>query len=107
MTSVATRREQLLQRQQFLLGRLNRIDAELDTHEAKDFEEMATEREGDEVLEDLGNSAQHELRMIAAALKRIETGEYGDCMTCGTQIDAGRLDLLPATPFCASCAAKH
>ncbi|HQY43386.1 MAG TPA: TraR/DksA C4-type zinc finger protein [Paracoccaceae bacterium] len=107
MKSPAVRREQLSQRQRFLLGRMNRIEAELDTHEAKDFEEMATEREGDEVLEDLGASAQQELRMIEAALKRLDADEYGDCTHCGEMISEERLDLLPATPFCARCAASH
>ena len=107
MPSLDNRREQLQQRQQFLLKRMSRIDAELDAHEAKDFEEMATEREGDEVLEDLGHSARHELRMIEAALHRIEVGEYGECVSCGAEIDPERLDLVPATPFCATCAAKH
>lgn len=107
MKSPAVRREQLLHRQGFLRHRMDRIESELDTHDAKDFEEMATEREGDEVLEDLGASAQHELRMIEAALKRIEAGEYGECTRCGEPISEERLDLLPATPFCASCAANH
>ncbi|MBS0563442.1 MAG: TraR/DksA family transcriptional regulator [Proteobacteria bacterium] len=107
MTALADRRAELAARQAFLQKRLNRISTELDTHEAKDFEEMATEREGDEVLEDLGQSAQLELRMIEAALKRIEAGEYGECVRCGNEIDPGRLNLLPATPFCADCAASH
>ncbi|MEZ5887378.1 MAG: TraR/DksA C4-type zinc finger protein [Paracoccaceae bacterium] len=106
-TSHDTRRAQLTGRRSFLMKRLNRIESELDEHEAKDFEEMATEREGDEVLEDLGHSAQHELRMIEAALKRMEEGEYGYCTTCGSEIDAQRLDLIPATPFCATCASRH
>lgn len=106
-TSLDARRAQLTGRQSFLLKRLNKIETELDAHEAKDFEEMATEREGDEVLEDLGHSAQHELRMIEAALTRMEEGEYGYCTTCGSEIDAHRLDLIPATPFCASCASRH
>lgn len=107
MKSLDSRKSDLTARKAFLENRLNRIESELDTHEAKDFEEMATEREGDEVLEDLGNSAQHELRMIEAALKRIEAGEYGDCMSCGNPISEDRLDLIPATPFCATCAARH
>jgi RNA polymerase-binding transcription factor DksA len=106
MKSLTVRRSELTNRQAFLLNRLNRIESELDAHEAKDFEEMATEREGDEVLEDLGNSSQHELRMIEAAFLRLENGEYGACARCGEAIDEERLDLLPATPFCAPCAAK-
>lgn len=107
MTSLDTRRSELTARKAFLMKRLSHIETELDAHEAKDFAEMATEREADEVLEDLGNSAQHELRMIDAALKRIEAGEYGYCVTCGNEIDPDRLDLVPATPFCTDCAARH
>ena len=107
MKSISDRRAELTNRRAFLHQRLHGIESELDGHEAKDFEEMATEREGDEVLEDLGNSAQRELRMIDAALKRIAAEEYGDCVRCGSVIDAGRLDLLPATPFCTTCSANH
>lgn len=104
MKSTDERKAQLEARKDFLQGRIAGIGAELDSHDAKDWEEMATEREGDEVLEDLGQSARTELRMIDAALARIEEGEYGYCTICGDEISADRLDLLPATPFCANCA---
>ncbi|MGC1486614.1 MAG: TraR/DksA C4-type zinc finger protein [Albidovulum sp.] len=107
MKSQTIRAKELTDRQEFLLDRLKEIGSEFDTHQAKDFEEMATEREGDEVLEDLGVAAQHELRMIDAALTRIKAGEYGACAQCGEDISEERLDLLPATPFCAPCAARH
>lgn len=107
MTTLADRHAALLARQAFLKGRMSQIDTELGAHSAKDFEEMATEREGDEVLEDLGQAAQTEVRMIEAALVRIDAGNYGDCVRCGETIALGRLDLLPATPFCADCAARH
>lgn len=104
MKSDATRKAELESRQAHLLQRISGIGAELDAHEAKDWEEMAVEREGDEVLEDLGQAAQHELRMIEAALVRLAEGEYGDCVRCGERISEERLDLLPATPFCRNCA---
>jgi RNA polymerase-binding transcription factor DksA len=104
MKSTAERQAQLEARTAYLQRRIAGIGAELDSHEAKDWEEMATEREGDEVLEDLGQSAQTELRMIDAAMTRIAEGEYGYCMKCGDRIAEDRLDLLPATPFCANCA---
>lgn len=107
MKSVAERKAELLSRQADLLARMAKIDAELDAHDSKDWEEMATEREGDEVLEDLGLSAQTELRMIDAALQRVEEGEYGYCVQCGAQIAEERLDVVPATPFCKTCAAQH
>lgn len=101
MISTAKRKAELEARRDFLRRRIAGIGAELDSHDAKDWEEMATEREGDEVLEDLGQSAQTELRMIEAALVRIEEGEYGYCVTCGEKISEERLNLIPATPFCA------
>ncbi|MCV2873238.1 TraR/DksA family transcriptional regulator [Defluviimonas sp. WL0050] len=104
MKSVAERKGELEARKADLENRIAGIGAELDSHEAKDWEEMATEREADEVLEDLGQSAQAEIRMIEAALARVEEGEYGYCVKCGDQISEERLDLLPATPFCRNCA---
>ncbi|MEZ5779958.1 MAG: TraR/DksA family transcriptional regulator [Paracoccaceae bacterium] len=104
MKSVETRKAELVARRKDLMNRIEGIGAELESHEAKDWEEMATERESDEVLEDLGQSAQVEVRMIDAALQRIEEGEYGYCTTCGDQIGEERLDLIPATPFCRNCA---
>jgi len=106
MKPIADRKAALDARKADLLARIADIEAEFDTHEAKDWEEMAVEREGDEVLEDLGQSARQELRMIDAALTRVVEGSYGDCVTCGATIAEERLDLLPATPFCRDCAAK-
>ncbi len=104
MKTDTQRKGELDKRLADLKARMVEIDAELDTHQAKDWEEMATEREGDEVLEDLGLSAQSEIRMIEAALGRMEAGEYGDCVQCGDRISEERLDLIPATPFCRNCA---
>lgn len=106
MKSVAERKAELEARQADLQRRIAEIDAEFDSHEAKDWEEMATEREGDEVLEDLGQSAKLELRMIEAALIRVKEDEYGYCVQCGEQIAEERLDLIPATPFCRNCAPR-
>ncbi len=106
MKTVKERKSELEARLADLTARMRDIDAELDTHDAKDWEEMATEREGDEVLEDLGVSAQNEIRMIAAAMSRVEDGSYGDCVRCGDTIAEERLDLIPATPFCRTCAVQ-
>lgn len=104
MTDLATRRAQLDDRLAFLLDRLRDLDAELDSHQSRDWEELATEREGDEVLERLGQSGQAEIAQIKAALSRMDAGEYGVCVTCGARVADERLDLLPYTPFCRKCA---
>ncbi|MEN8888353.1 MAG: TraR/DksA C4-type zinc finger protein [Celeribacter marinus] len=104
MKSLDQRREQLLMRRTELDARLHEIDDELETHQSKDWAELATEREGDEVLEGMGRAGQTELVLIAAALARLDAGEYGFCGKCGEAIGEERLDLLPYTPFCRSCA---
>jgi RNA polymerase-binding transcription factor DksA len=107
MKSAEVRKAELLARRGQLTRRMEGIEAELDAHSSPDWEELAIERETDEVLEDLGNSAQHEIRMIDAALKRIAEGEYGFCVTCGNAIAEERLDVVPATPFCRTCAPRR
>ena len=88
-----------------LQGRMGAIEAELGTHQSQDWEDQATERETDEVLEGMGLSAQVEVRAIEAALGRMASGDYGVCAQCGAKIADGRLDLLPFTPLCRDCAA--
>lgn len=107
MTTLAERKSSLEARLAQLRARIGEIGAELDSHQSRDWEELATEREGDEVLEEMGLSAQTELRMIEAALKRMDEGEYGYCVSCGGEIGVERLDLLPATPFCRECAPRR
>jgi RNA polymerase-binding transcription factor DksA len=104
MTSIEVRKQQLLDRRRELDARLHRIEDELDEPVSKDFEERATEREDEEVLEDLGAAGVRELRMVDAALKRIEDDSYGICVSCGDPISEERLDAVPQAPKCRNCA---
>lgn len=85
-------------------ARLEAIEEELDSHQDRDWEELATEREGDEVLEATGNAGKTEITQIRAALRRIADGTYGECVRCGDVIAPARLDALPWTPLCRTCA---
>ncbi len=87
-----------------LLGDLAEIEDALDDEPPKDWEDRASERQGDEVLEAMGHHDLAELRRIDAALARVEAGTYGICVTCGGEISEARLAVLPATPFCKACA---
>lgn len=104
MVDVAYFKDKLLKRKGELSERLEEIEHDLDATPNPDVEERATEREGDEVLESLGNAGLAELKSIEAALARIEAGTYGDCAKCGEEISAERLEALPFTPFCRNCA---
>lgn len=96
----------LTKRRAELLAELSHIEHDLDKPMPKDWEDAASERQGDEVLEALGQHDQGELRQIDAALGRIEAGTYGQCVKCGEDISDARLAVLPATPFCKTCAAQ-
>lgn len=85
-------------------ARLEAIEEELDSHHNPDWEDLATEREGDEVLEATGNAGLAEITQIRGALRRIADGTYGECARCGEPIGEARLDALPWTPLCRSCA---
>lgn len=50
--------------------------------------------------------AAQQIRRIHAALRRIEAGEYGECLDCGEPIARGRLQANPAVARCIRCAEK-
>ena len=87
-----------------LNARLSGVEAELDQPADADFEERATEREGDEVLESLGNAGLLEIRMIQAALGRVADGSFGECVACGESISEERLNAVPHAARCKRCA---
>ena len=101
-------KQKLLALKTEITQRVNSIDKEI-KHEdlSSNWTEQATERENDEVLESLGNSSEHELLQINYALKRIDSGDYFSCSVCGVEIPPSRLELLPFSTRCVSCADKH
>lgn len=48
--------------------------------------------------------ARETLAELAEAETRLDDGNYGSCVDCGRNISAQRLEALPATPVCVSCA---
>ena len=49
---------------------------------------------------------QIELQDIAAALQRIDSGDYGYCADCGEEISMERLQFSPSALLCIECAEK-
>ncbi|MGN8160751.1 TraR/DksA C4-type zinc finger protein [Salinisphaera sp. RV14] len=45
-----------------------------------------------------------QLQRIEHALKRLERGEFGECIECGEWIAKGRLELDPTALKCIECA---
>jgi len=46
-----------------------------------------------------------ELQRIGTALQRLQSDEYGYCVSCDEEISHKRLEVEPATPICINCAA--
>jgi len=65
-------------------GRLSRMDA-------MQQQAMAAETQ---------RRRRRQVQLVQAALRRLDDGEYGYCVNCGEEIEAERLQLDPATPFC-------
>jgi len=69
-------------------GRLSRMDA----------------LQGQAMAQEVARRRDTELKRIYAALKRIEDGDYGHCVSCDEVIQAKRLEFDPSVPNCISCA---
>jgi DnaK suppressor protein len=76
---------------QSAVGRLSRMDA---------LQGQAMSRETE-------RRRQLELQKIAGALRRIDSGDYGYCLSCGEPIARERLALDPGATLCIDCASKQ
>lgn len=94
----------LLQKKEELDARLTRITSNVRRGLDSDSEERATELEGSEVVDALGNEAREEIEKISAALKRMESGQFGLCMECAEPIGHRRINAYPYANECIDCA---
>ena len=78
------------------------IAATSDNHLA----ETATATLGREIDYTLGENSGQVLVAIDAALKRIEEGTYGTCVSCGERIRHERLEATPWAALCIDCKRK-
>lgn len=101
---MAKQKEALLKRRADLTDAMADIEDKLDDPMPKDWEDRASERQGDEVLEALGNADLEEVRRIDAALDRIAAGTYETCSKCGDPISDERLVAVPTAALCRNCA---
>ena len=50
---------------------------------------------------------ERRLARAKRALERIEKGTYGRCVSCDQEIQPKRLEIMPESPYCVRCAARH
>lgn len=98
--------ERLRLRKAELESRLGKVETSMRKTYAKDWEEQSIERENDEVVDALDENLRTELNQVNTALARADKGEYGVCAVCDEPIPVARLEALPYTDRCVSCASE-
>ncbi len=79
----------------------------LDETAMGDLVDQAFKLQEKELLINLSQNEQKTLQNIQEALKRIDSGEYGKCQSCGQEMDPGRLEALPYATECVDCKKKN
>ena len=72
---------------QTLMGRLSRIDA----------------MQGQQMAKETSRRREIELLAIGGALRRLESGDFGNCSVCDEEIDIRRLTVNPTSTRCIKC----
>jgi DnaK suppressor protein len=72
-----------------------------------EVEEMAQEIEITEPNAKLDEAERRQIREIDQALKKMDSGRYGICETCGKPIAMNRLKVIPWTRYCRKDAEKE
>ncbi len=52
------------------------------------------------------NQLQDTLNDVQRALGKLEAGTYGACERCGNEISEARLEAMPGTRWCITCAGR-
>jgi DnaK suppressor protein len=68
-----------------------------------DAVDIASEESDREFTLRVHDHERHLVRQIQAALKRMDDGEYGECVACGEEISPGRLSARPMATHCIDC----
>lgn len=104
MSDVTAAKARLQAQLEELLGRQERIAADMAEPPDRDWDEQAIEREDDESLEGQAVLVAREIASVKRALGRIEDGTYGECVRCGEDIAQARLEARPEASLCINCA---
>jgi DnaK suppressor protein len=102
-------KKKLLQRQQELLRAVSRNEQDgrsADEEATQDIADKAINSYTKEFLFHQSNNDRNLLRMVDEALSRIREGTFGECIVCGSEINAKRIEAVPWTRYCIACQEK-
>jgi len=102
-------KKRLEERQQALRKAVSRTEEDgriADQDTAQDIADRAASSYTKEFLFSQSNNDRQLLAMVETALQRIREGEFGECVSCGNEINAKRLEAVPWTRYCIECQEK-
>ncbi len=94
------RRDELERRIERIDHDVRQVDGPLDP----DSGEQSVELANDQVLDGIDSVTRMELEAIYRTLARVEQGTFGICIKCNEEIPARRLEALPHSEQCVTCA---
>lgn len=77
-----------------------------DEQAAQDIADKAANSYTKEFLFHQSNNDRQLLQLVEEALNRIREGGYGECVNCGNELNAKRLEAVPWTRYCINCQEK-
>jgi DnaK suppressor protein len=104
-----TFRKRLEERQQALRKTVSRTEEDgriADQEAAQDIADRAANSYTKEFLFSQSNNDRQLLNMVESALQRLREGSFGECINCGNEINAKRLEAVPWTRYCIECQEK-
>jgi DnaK suppressor protein len=95
----------LTSRHEQLQAKLARIQQELRaaTTAHADAADQAVASYDKNELHQQAEQASRQLRLLEDALRRIDAGDYGECVLCGKEITMARLEAIPWARYCVDC----
>jgi DnaK suppressor protein len=102
-------KKRLEERQQTLRKAVSRTEEDgriADQEAAQDIADRAANSYTKEFLFSQSNNERQLLQLVETALGRIREGTFGECESCGNEINAKRLEAVPWTRYCIACQEK-
>ena len=102
-------KKRLETRQTELRQTVTRIEQDgrnVDEDSAQDIADRAASSYTKEFLFHQSNNDRQLLQMVDGALSRMREGAFGECISCGKEINSKRLEAVPWTRHCIDCQEK-
>lgn len=101
--------KKLLQKQQELMQAVARNEQDgraADEEATQDIADKATNSYTKEFLFHQSNADRGQLQLVNDALARLREGSYGECTSCGEELNLKRLEAVPWAGLCINCQEK-